>query len=76
MGKYDSIRPYNDAEVAAAMKRLAGTKAVAGIEKHLFPDKEPGYLAKLLPTLDTVESFQVGVMKDVIARIIHSTTNG
>lgn len=74
--KFDDIRPYNDEETAAAMRRLAVSPAIYMIEKFLFEDKEQGYLSSLVEEINSVEEYQTKVMSEFVNRIIEQTTSG
>ena len=73
---FDSIRPYNDEETAAAMQRIKGSPMLPMIESYVFPDKDKGYLANLLADIKGVDDFQQRVMKDVVERVVYKTTQG
>ena len=44
---FDDIRPYNDAETAAALRRASNNRLMEQISAFLFPGKDPDILAWL-----------------------------
>lgn len=75
---YDSIRPYNDAETSLAMKRVAEAPELKSISEFLNgPGKEKeDRLRAMLRGMDSVYSFQGGIMAGVIQSILDKTSSG
>lgn len=74
--KFDEIRPYNDAEVVAATKRMAISPTTYMFEDFFFKDKGHGYLSSILMNIEGVEDFQSMVMAQIVERTISMTTAG
>ena len=74
--KFDEIRPYNDAEVVAAAKRMTVSPTTFMFEGFLFRDKEQGYLSSILANICGVADFQKRVMSQIVDRTIAMTTSG
>ena len=56
---FEDIRPYNDAETAAALRRVSNNRLMDQISAFLFPGKDPDILRNTLNTIRGAhESFQ------------------
>lgn len=73
---YDDIRPYNDAETVAALKRASNNRLMEPISAFLFPGKDTDILRNTLNTIHGVEDFQKRVMFPAIRSILGKTTKG
>lgn len=73
---YENIRPYNDSETAAALKRASRNRLMEPISAFLFPGKDPDILRNTLNTIQGVDDFQTRVMYPAVRSILASTTNG
>jgi len=75
---FDDIRPYTDAEIPAAMKRIAESEYLPAICKFAFPEKKLNEIQVLLLSCKNIYDFQVNVMyqfnKQVIAQTIDTFT--
>lgn len=73
---YDNIRPYNDTEATAALKRVSNNRLMESISAFLFPGKDPDILRNTLNTLHGVDDFQTRVMYPAIRAILAKTSKG
>ena len=73
---FDDIRPYDDAETAAALKRASNNSLLEPISAFLFPGKDPDILRNTLNTIHGVDDFQTRVMYPAVRSIIGKTTRG
>lgn len=73
---YEDIRPYNDAETAAALKRASNNRLMESISAFLFPGKDPDILRNTLNTIQGVDDFQTRVMYPAVRSILGNTTKG
>ena len=73
---YDDIRPYNDAETVAALKRASNNRMLEPISAFLFPGKDPDILRNTLNTIHGVDDFQTRVMYPAVRSILGKTTQG
>ena len=73
---YEDIRPYNDAETAAALKRASKNRIMEQISAFLFPGKDPDILCNTLNTIQSVDEFQSRVMYPAVRSILGKTTKG
>lgn len=73
---FDDIRPYNDAEASAAVRRASKNKLMDQISSFLFPGKDTDVLRNTLNTIHGVDDFQERVMFPAVRSIISKTTKG
>lgn len=73
---FEDIRPYNDPETSAALKRASNNKLMEQISAFLFPGKDPDILRNTLNTIVGVDDFQTRVMYPAVRSIISKTTKG
>lgn len=73
---YDDIRPYNDVETAAALKRASNNRLMEQISAFLFPGKDTDILRNTLNTIHGVDDFQTRVMYPAVRSILGKTTKG
>lgn len=73
---FEDIRPYNDAQASAALRRVAGHPALESISRFLYPSLDPSFLRETLSSITGVDDFQTRVMYDAVKSIIEKTTDG
>ena len=73
---FGDIRPYTDAEAAAALGRVARHPMLPVISKYLFPGKPAFSLRRMLSGIRNVEQFQGEVMFSVVEAILEKTSEG
>ncbi len=73
---FEDIRPYNDAETAAALRRVSNNRLMDQISAFLFPGKDPDILRNTLNTIRGVDDFQTRVMYPAVRTILGKTTKG
>ena len=61
-GEFDDIRPYNDAEVAQAMRRIAQSQWLPQLAEFVFPELTVQDVARMLAETNTTREFQHRVM--------------
>jgi len=71
--KFDDIRPYNDAEIPAAMQRIANSEYLKTICDFVFPGKEVNEIKAMISDFTLIDEFQSKVMHLVNKRIIETT---
>ena len=72
---YDDIRPCTDAELPAAMQRIAQQSVLPQIIKFVYPDSDIQQEIARLRAIESIHDFQSTFMNDAIKRIIASTTD-
>jgi hypothetical protein len=74
--KFDDIRPYIDAEIPAAMRRIASEgDYIKAICNFIFPEKDVDEIREMISGFTVIEDFQFKVMYFVNDRIIKTTMN-
>lgn len=73
---FDDIRPYNDAELPAALRRIVTWEGFPQAIRFIYPDADISEMKQKLLAINTVFQFQSSLMNDAIRRIITSTTSG
>jgi glycerol-3-phosphate O-acyltransferase len=75
-GYFDTIRPFNDDEVQAAITRLLDNPHFRAALKFVFPSMDSSTLEAQLKTISTVDEFQAKIISNAVAEIIHNSTTG
>ena len=73
MERFDSIRPYNDKEFAAAIKRITNHEYLPIIINTVFLNTDAQQYIKGMKSYKTVRDFQHGFMRDVVENILKKT---
>ncbi len=73
---FDDIRPFQDAEIPAAMQRIVADKYFPLVCEYLFPGRPVQEIAAALGSCRTVREFQERFMYDAIYAVVHKTTKG
>ena len=71
--KFDDIRPYIDAEIPAAMQRIANSEYLKSMCDFVFPGKDVNEIKKMISELTLIDDFQSKVMYPANERIIKTT---
>lgn len=75
MTEFESICPYNDAEAAEALSKLAEYPVVGQASQYFFPEESPDYLKNVLKSIRTVDDFQVLVMQKFVRWVLKHTAD-
>lgn len=70
---FEDIRPYTDAEIPAAMERIAESQALPLLASYVCPELPLDDVKKLLLSFKTVNDFQYGLMHRVNEQIIRQS---
>ncbi len=73
--EFDDIRPYTDAEIPAAMKRIAESQSLPLLASYIYPGVEVDDVRKKIATYKTIKSFQTETMRVVNEQVIANTTD-
>ena len=76
MDSFDDIRPYNDAEIPAAMQAIADWELFPQIIRFIYPDGDINVARQRLLATTSIHQFQATFMNDAIRRIVKETTDG
>jgi len=71
--KFDDIRPYIDAEIPAAMKRIAESEYLPAIAKFVFPEKELNEVQNILHGYTNIRDFQIETMYEFNHQVVKQT---
>lgn len=72
----DDLRPYADAEIPAAMKRMAADPTLTDMVKFAFPNVEVGEIREKLLEVKNADEFQKVFVQPMLENIVHkSSTN-
>ena len=73
---FDDIRPYVDAEIPAAMRRIASHPLFAQICGWLFPDTPVEQVAETVRSCRMAEEYQLRFMLPAVEAVAAKTTDG
>ena len=73
--KFDDIRPYTDAEIQAAMQRIANSEYLKPICDFVFPGKDINEIKEMISGFKVIDDFQFKVMYFANLQIINTTIN-
>ena len=67
---FDDLRPYSDAEIPAAMHRMAADPAFSAVARYIWPDKTLEEARAFISQFKNVYDFQHNVMLDACLQIL------
>lgn len=73
---FEPVRPYNDAEVPAAVASLASDPFFPMVVKYCLPDADVEEVARSISSIKTVNEFQVRVMHPAVKAVVSKTMDG
>lgn len=73
---FDSIRPYNDAELAEAIERILEEPGLYKMLKWVYPGLSKAAIQKMMRGVKTVEEFQSEISGPTFKTVIQTTTSG
>ena len=71
--KFDDIRPYFDAEIPAAMQRIANSEYLKPVCDFVFPGKDVNEIKKMISGFKGIADFQYKVMHIANEQVIKTT---
>ena len=74
MNKFDDIRPFYDAEIPAAMERIAQSEHFPLLAQYVYPGQDIDKVKQLLRQFTTIRDFQLEVMRCVNEQVITRST--
>ena len=75
MDQFDDIRPYNDDELPAALKRITEWGMFPQGIRFIYPNADINEVKRNLLEVKSIYQFQSTLMRDAIRRIISTTTS-
>jgi len=73
--EFEDIRPYNDEEINAAMKRIANNRQFDAIARKLFPSVPKELLREKMSHISDTRTFQVEIMHPAIKSILKTSSD-
>lgn len=73
MDKFESLRPYNDSEVSAAIKRITNHEYLPIVINSVFLNTDAQQYINGMKKYKTVRDFQHGFMRDAVDNILKKT---
>ena len=70
---FDDIRPYTDAEIPAAMQRIADCEIFSTLAQSIFPNEKVENVRDMVCNIQTTNDFQRKVMHPFVKSIIESS---
>ena len=67
---FDDIRPYNDAEIPAAMQRIVESNFFGLLCTYVYPGRTMDDVRRMMLSFRTVDDFQLEVMRCVNEQVI------
>lgn len=74
--RFDEMRPYDDSELPAAMRRITDNVSFPMLAKFIYPDESIDTVRKRLLGYTSVRDFQHETMIEMNHRIVESCTDG
>ncbi len=74
--EFDDIRPYNDAELRAALPRIEQWELIPQIMRFIYPLAPAEKSLEQLRKVQTVKELQTTFMYDAVSRVIETTSDG
>lgn len=67
---FDDIRPYDDSEIPAAMRRIADSDFFGLLCSYVYPERSPQDVRQAMLSFRTISDFQLGVMRSATEQVI------
>lgn len=74
--QFDAIRPYNDSEANAAIRRMIGDEQFKYVARFVYPEQAYEEVCSRLASITTIHDFQVEFSHKAVEQIVATTTNG
>jgi Acyltransferase len=76
VNNFDAIRPFNDAEVRAAVQRLVQQPLLIKAMRWVYPGLSKSSIVKMFESIQTVKQFQEEICAPAVKVITQMTTSG
>lgn len=73
---FEDIKPYNDAQASAALKKASKHPLLKDVSAFVYPDLDTSELKHILSDIRGVDDFQTKVMYPAVKAVINRTTGG
>jgi 1-acyl-sn-glycerol-3-phosphate acyltransferase len=74
--RFDSIRPFYDSEVNAAVRSISNDPMLAGIMRYGFPNMEAAAWQQKLEGINSTQEFQGQIVAKILERVLADTSEG
>ena len=71
---FDDIRPYNDEEVPAAVRRIAASEILPAIAAYVYPGEEVEVVARRIASIRSSDELLHTLAKDAVTHVLEQTT--
>lgn len=76
MSKFDSIRPFYDAEVNTAIKQIIDDPMLDAIMNFAFPDQPTSYWKSMMLQTHSLRDFQIKFIYPALMRVLEKSSDG
>lgn len=76
MSKFDSIRPFYEAEANSAIRQIIDDPMLAAIMNFTFPDKNPAIWKDLMLHTHSLRDFQINFIYPALMKVLEKSSDG
>jgi hypothetical protein len=76
MSKFDSIRPFFDAEANAAIRQIIDDPMLEAMMNFTFPDKNPSHWKDLMRHTHSLRDFQINFIYPALMMVLKKSSDG
>lgn len=76
MSKFDSIRPFYDAEANQALRQIIDDPMLEAMMGFTFPDKNPGIWKERMRSTHSLRDFQINFIYPALMKVLEKSSDG
>lgn len=76
MSKFDSIRPFYDEEVNAALQKVASHPMMKAILEFTFPEQSAVELEQKIQNIHSIQEFQANIAYHAVRKVLEKSSEG
>jgi hypothetical protein len=76
MSKFDSIRPFYDAEANAAIRQIIDDPMLEAMMNFTFPDENPSHWKDLMRHTHSLRDFQINFIYPALMKVLEKSSDG
>ncbi len=76
MSKFDSIRPFYDAEANLALRQIIDDPMLEAMMGFTFPDKNPGIWKERMRSTHSLRDFQINFIYPALMKVLEKSSDG
>lgn len=76
MSKFDSIRPFYDAEANAAIRQIINDPMLEAMMNFTFPNDNPGHWKDLMRHTHSLRDFQINFIYPALMKVLEKSSDG